>query len=170
MYNLENLAVAQGGAPKTNGRHWTNEEIQEAIFSGDDPVAQDLLRFALEEGYKGRIQSDARKVSAAFGFYLRVRKPDGSEGSQQCFNYVDGARKLVVYVNWKPETMPPDVLADYKSNLRSVLGAAFDMEALEPNVPMVAIGDNLDAFKDVIRKVQRRIDPSRSAGFPRAEA
>ena len=76
------------------------------------------------------------------------------------FNYVEGARKLVVYVAWKPETMPEAVLTEYKKDLKAALGPAFDVDALEPNVPLAAIGENLEAFKDVIRKLQRRIDPS----------
>ena len=54
---------------------------------------------------------------------------------------------------------PEAVLADYKSDLRAALGSAFDMSALEPNVPLAAIGENLKAFKDAVRKLQRRIDP-----------
>ena len=66
----------------------------------------------------------------------------------------------MVTVKWPPETVPEAVLADYKSDLRAALGSAFDMSALEPSVPLAAIGENLKAFKDAGRKLQRRIDPS----------
>jgi hypothetical protein len=36
--------------------------------------------------------------------------------------------------------------------------------ALEPNVPLTAIGENLDAFKDVIRKLQARIQQGPASG------
>jgi len=98
---------------------------------------RDLFLFAKQEGYAGRIQA---------------------AGPMQFFNYVEGARKLMVYVAWKPETMPAAVLADYKSDLRAALGPAFDVDALEPNVPLAAIGENLEAFKSVIRKLQKSIE------------
>ena len=104
------------------------------------------------------------RVSPTFSFYMQVRKPNGSAGPMQFFNYVEGARKLVVYVAWKPETMPAAVLADHKSDLRAALGPAFDVDALEPNVPLAAIGENLDAFKNVIRKLQKSIEPASSSG------
>ncbi|HEY5471672.1 MAG TPA: hypothetical protein VIK32_00630 [Candidatus Limnocylindrales bacterium] len=60
--------------------------------------------------------------------------------------------------------MPAAVLADHKSDLRAALGPAFDVDALEPNVPLAAIGENLDAFKNVIRKLQKSIEPASSSG------
>jgi hypothetical protein len=45
--------------------------------------------------------------------------------------------------------------------LQRALGPAFD--AREPNMSVTAIGDNLEAFEDLIRKLQRRrIDPTAS--------
>jgi len=106
-----------------------------------------------------QIQADALRVSAVFGFYMHVRKPNGKDGPLMFFNYVDGARQVVVYVRWKPETVPEAVLLEYKSELKAVLGAAFHADALEPNVPLAAIGENLDGFKNAIGKLQKRIDP-----------
>jgi len=157
----ENLAsAAQGRTRQTRARAWTDQEIEDVFLASDDPTVRDLFLFAKQEGYAGRIQSDAAKVSPTFGLYLHVRKPKGREGPMMFFNYVEDARKLVVTVKWPPESVPEAVLADYKSDLRAALGSAFDMSALEPNVPLAAIGENLEAFKDAVRKLQRRIDPS----------
>ncbi len=156
----DNLAAAAKGSTRASlARNRTDQEIAEVFLASDDPTVRDLFLFAQKEGAGGKIQSDAAKVSAAFGYYMRVRKPGGGEGPMMFFNYVDGARKLVIYVKWQPETVPEAVLADYKSDLAAVLGPAFRVEALEPNVPLAAIGENLEAFKGVIRKLQRRIDP-----------
>ena len=155
----ENLAAAQAGTRRSSGRIWTDQEIEDTILASDNPTVHELYRFAKEEGYGGRIQAAGPRVSAAFGFYMHVLRPDGRDGTLQFFNYVDGARKLVVYVKWPPETVPADVLAEYKSDLKAALGSAFDDHALEPNVPLAAIGDNLAAFEDAVRKLQRRIDP-----------
>jgi len=125
---------------------------------------RDLFLFAKQEDYAGRIQAAGPRVSPTFGFYMHVQKPNGTAGPMQFFNYVEGAKKLVVYVAWKPETMPEAVLAGYKSDLRAALGPAFDVGALEPNVPLTAIGENLDAFKDVIRKLQVSIEPAVAFG------
>jgi len=160
----ENLAAAQAGTRRSSARIWTDQEVEDAVLASDNPTVHELYRFAKEEGYGGRIQSNSPRVSAAFGFYMHVRRHGGSDDPMQFFNYVDGARKLVVYVKWLPETVPEAVLAEYKSDLKAALGSAFDVDALEPNVLLTAIGDNLEAFKDAVRKLQRRIDPGAAAG------
>jgi hypothetical protein len=160
----EHLAAGQARTRRSSGRIWTDQEVEDAVLASDNPTVHELYRFAKEEGYGGRIQSNSPRVSAAFGFYMHVRRQDGSDGPMQFFNYVDGARKLVVYVKWLQETGPEAVLAEYKSDLKAALGSAFDVDALEPNVLLTAIGDNLEAFKDAVRKLQRRIDPGAAAG------
>ena len=156
----ENLAITAGGGIRASrARNWTDQETEDVFLASDDPTVRDLFLFAKQESYGGKFQADAPRVSAAFGFYIYVRKPDGKEGPLMFFNYVDGARKLVIYV-WP---LPEAVVADYKSELKAVLGSAFDAEALEPNVPLVAIAENLEGFKDVIRRLRKRIEPPSAA-------
>ena len=156
----ENLAsAAQGTTRQSRARNWTDQETEDVFLASDDPTVRDLFLFAKQESFGGQIQANTPRVSAAFGFYMHVRKPNGKDGPLMFFNYVDGARQLVVYVRWEPETVPEAVLSDYKSELKAALGPAFKAEALEPNVPLAAIGENLDGFKNAVRKLQKKIDP-----------
>ena len=158
----ENLAAAaQGKTLQSHQRNWSNQEIEDVFSANDDPVVHDLFLFAKNEGYHGRIQSQAPKASATFGFYMHVRRQDGSEGVQQFFNCVDGAKKLVIYTKWSPETVPPPVLEAYKSELRAILGP--DIDNPEPNIPLAVIGEHLEEFKAAVRKLQVQIDPDREA-------
>ena len=103
-------------------------------------------------------------MSPTFGFYMHVRKPKGSDGAQQFFYCMGGSGGVVIFVDWRPETVPTEVLAEYKKDLYAVLGRSFNPRKSEASVPLAAIGENLEAFKDVIRKLQRRVDPDAAGG------
>jgi hypothetical protein len=153
----ENLNAVTQEKPRKRSR--TDQELEGEVLASDDPTVRDLYHFAKSEGYGGLIQSNSPKVSPTFGFYMHVRLPNGGEGPQQCFYCPLGWNRVVIFIKWDPVTIPPDVLEEFKSDLREVLGDAFNPKALEANVPLDAIGENLDAFKDVIRRLQRRVDP-----------
>ena len=81
---------------KPRKRDWTDVEIEDAMLASDDPTVHDLYRFAKTEG-SGQIQSTTPKVSATFGYYMRVRRSNGSIGEQQCFYHVSGSKNIVVF-------------------------------------------------------------------------
>ena len=51
------------------------------------------------------------------------------------------------------------MLEEFKRGLGRVLGLAFSPKSDEANIPLAAVADDLEAFKDVIRGLQRRVDP-----------
>jgi hypothetical protein len=166
----ENLALAaQGRTRHTRARDWTDAEIEDAMLSSDDPTVHELYRFAKTEG-SGQIQSTTPKVSATFGYYMRVRRSNGSIGDQQCFYHVSGSKNTVVFVKWSPVTVPPDVLEEFKQALGGVLGPAFSPKSDEANIPLTAVASDLEAFKQVIRRLQQRVDPGSSAAETGTEA
>ncbi len=61
-------------------------------------------------------------------------------------------------MKWRPVTVPEDILEEYKSDLRTLFGPVIDNP--EPNVPLAAVGENLEAFQDSVRKLRDRIAPS----------
>ena len=156
----ENLRAAEAGTRRNPGRMWSNAEIEDVFVSSDDPVVRDLFLFAKEEGFEGRFQSGGPKISPAFGFYLRVRRPDGSAGGNQVFNCTaDGGDSIWVYVNNYPKSaVTPDDLEAFKTDLRGLLGARVEVADRDVKIPTAALADRLDGFKDVIRAFQRRLD------------
>jgi hypothetical protein len=162
----ENLAAsARGGSRRNTGRMWSDQEIEDVFMASDDPTVRDLFLFAKQEGFGGRFQSDGPKVSPAFGFYLRVRRPDGSEGGSQVFNCTDdGGNAIMVYLNnWPPSAVSQDDLEAFKADLRAVFGSAVNVALKDVRIPIPLLADRLEAFKEAIRKMQRRVDPSRAA-------
>jgi hypothetical protein len=157
----ENLASAAEGRPRqTRGRSWTNKEIEDVFMASDDPTVRDLFLFAKAEGFKGRFQSDGPKVSPAFGFYLRVRRPNGTEGGSQVFNCTDdGGNAILVYLNnWPAAAVSAEDLDGFKADLRALLGSSINVDVKDVKIELPLLADKLDGFKEVIRKMQRRID------------
>jgi hypothetical protein len=157
----ENLAsAAQGRTRQTRARTWTDQEIEDVFLASDDPTVRDLFLFAKAEGFQGRFQSGGPKVSPAFGFYLRVRRPNGTEGGSQVFNCVgDGGNAIMVYVNnWPAAAVTPEDLDAFKADLRALCGSAVNVDLKDVRIATPLLADKVDAFKEVIRKMQRRID------------
>ena len=154
---------------KPRKRDWTDMEIEDAMLASDDPTVHDLYRFAKTEG-SGQIQSTTPKVSATFGYYMRVRRSNGAIGEQQCFYHVSGSKNIVVFVKWSPVTVPRDVLDEFKQALGRVLGPAFSPKSDEANIPLTAVANDLEAFKQVIRQLQQRVDPGSAGGDSEANA
>lgn len=158
---VEDLAAAAEGTSRRNkGRMWTDQEIEDVFMGSDDPTVRDLFLFAKAEGFGGRFQSDGPKVSPAFGFYLRVRRPSGTEGGSQVFNCVDdGGNAILVYLNnWPAAAVSAADLDAFKADLRALLGAAVNVDVKDVKIEMPLLADRLDAFKEIIRNMQRRID------------
>ena len=154
----ENLATAaQGVTRQSRQRDWTDQEIAGVFLAVDDPTVRDLFLFAQQESYDGQIQSDRPKASAAFGFYMCVRLANGDVGGRQFFYCVDGSNNLVLRMKWPTTAVPEAALDEYRSELKAALGSAVD--APEPNIPLALVAENLEGFKDAIRKLQRRIAP-----------
>ena len=163
----ENLAAtARGGSRRNTGRMWSDREIEDVFVGSDDPTVRDLFLFAKQEGFNGRFQSDGPKISPAFGFYLRVRRPDGSEGGSQVFNCTDdGGNAILVYLNnWPASAVSREDLEAFKGDLRAVFGSAVNVNVKDVKIPLPLLAENVDAFKDVIRRMQGRVDPGRPAG------
>ena len=157
----ENLAAtAQGASRRNAGRKWSDREIEDIFMASDDPTIRDLFLFAREEGFKGRFQSDGPKVSPAFGYYLRVRRPNGVEGGSQVFNCVDdGGNAILVYLNnWPATAVTPEDLEAFKADLQALFGSAINVGLKDVKIATPLLADKLDAFKEVIRSMQRRID------------
>jgi len=156
----ENLAAAaQGETRQSRARSWTNEEIEDVFMGSDDPMVRDLFLFAKNEGYKGQFQSSGTKVSPTFGFYLAVRRPDGTVAGSQCLNFGDGGKSIGLYLsNWPESSISDEVLAEYKRDLNALFGPSITFESRDVYVPLTALDGKLDSLKDVIRKLQKRID------------
>ena len=60
-------------------------------------------------------------------------------------------------MKWPTTAVPEAALDEYRSELKAALGSAVD--APEPNIPLALVAENLEGFKDAIRKLQRRIAP-----------
>lgn len=161
----ENLAaVAQGETRQNRARSWTDEEIEEVFMASDDPVVRDLFLFAKQEGYKGQFQSAGRKVSPAFGFYLAVRRPDGTLYGSQVLNFVDGGKSIGLYLsNWPKGAISDTALAEYKRKLNVLFGPTYTFGTRDVYVPLTALEGKLDSLKDVIRGLQRRISEDTEA-------
>ena len=157
----ENLAAtAQGVSRRNAGRKWSDQEIEDVFMASDDPTIRDLFLFAKEEGFNGKFQSDGPKVSPAFGFYLRVRRPNGVEGGSQVFNCVDdGGNAILVYLNnWPATAVTSEDLEAFKGDLRALCGPTVNVDLKDVKIATPLLADRLDAFKEVIREMQRRID------------
>lgn len=157
----EDLAAAgQGAARRSKGRMWSNQEIEDVFMASDDPTVRDLFLFAKAEGFKGRFQSDGPKVSPAFGFYLRVRRPNGTDGGSQVFNCTDdGGNAILVYLNnWPAAAVSAEDIDALKADLRALLGPAVNVDVKDVKIELPLLADKLDGFKEVIRSMQRRID------------
>ena len=156
----ENLAAAaQGETRQSRARSWTNEEIEDVFMGSDDPMVRDLFLFAKNEGYKGQFQSSGTKVSPTFGFYLAVRRPDGTVAGCQCLNFGDGGKFIGLYLsNWPEAAISDEVLAGYKRDLNALFGPSITFESRDVYVPLTALEGKLDSLKDVIRDLQKRID------------
>jgi hypothetical protein len=157
-------AAAHGATRRSKGRMWTDQEIEDVFIGSDDPTVRDLFVFAKAEGFKGRFQSDGPKVSPAFGFYLRVRRPSGAEGGSQVFNCVDdGGNAILVYLNnWPAAAVSAEDLDAFKADLRALFGPAVNVDVKDVKIELPLLADKLDGFKEVIRRMQRRIDAHRS--------
>jgi len=157
----ENLAsAAKGRARQTRGRPWTDQEIEDVFMASDDPTVRDLFLFAKAEGFQGRFQSGGPKVSPAFGFYLRVRRPNGTDGGSQVFNCTDdGGNAILVYLNnWPAAAVSAEDIDALKADLRALLGSAVNVDVKDVKIEIPLLADKLDGFKEVIRNMQRRID------------
>lgn len=157
----EGLEAAARGATRDNGRRvWTDQEIEDAMLAHDDPTVHELFRFAKAEGVSGRIQSGGRKLDAAFGFYVSVRRPDGSTTANQVFTYMNGRRSVIVYMKWPALAIPEPVFARYRSELRVLFGPIVDNP--EPNIALSAVGEHLEAFKEALRRLKDGIAAGRT--------
>jgi len=146
----ENIASAAQGRTRSKGKSWTNREIEEVFLGSNDPIVRDLFLFVRQESYNGQFQSSGDKVSAAFNFYVRVRRLDGSVTTNAAFQCVDGGYGLRLYLNWGNYDVPADALASYKDGLRELFGeAAVDVSMAEPSVLPAAFDEKLDAFKSL---------------------
>ena len=155
-------AAARGGSRRNTGRIWTDQEIEDVFMASDEPTVRDLFLFAKAEGFQGRFQSGGPKVSPAFGFYLRVRRPNGTEGGSQVFNCVDdGGNAILVYLNnWPAAAVSAEDLDAFKADLQALFGSAINVDVKDVKIEIPLLDDRLDAFKEVIRNMQRRIDAS----------
>ena len=148
----ENLDAVRGGGRLSKARNWSDQEIEDAVMEKSDPTVYELFRFAREEGFEGRIQGGAKRVSAGFGFYMGVPRQDGSVAPYQVFTWVDGRRKLIVYMNWESVGLPSAAITAYRNDLKALFGSV--MERPEPNILLAEVGDNIDAFESAVRQLQ----------------
>jgi hypothetical protein len=160
----ENLAsAAQGQSRQSRGRDWTDREIEDIFLAGDEPVVRDLFLFAKQESYNGQFQSKGRKVSAAFNFYARVRRADGSESPNAVFQVVDGASYVRVYMNWAPGAFPERALAECRNDLKELFGDVAKVDSPEPTIPLAALDGKLEGFEAIVRKLRDGIETSVSS-------
>ena len=61
---------------------------------------------------------------------------------------------------------PPEDLDAFKADLRALFGSAVNVDVKDVKIAMPLLADKLDAFKEVIRKMQRRIDRAARPTLP----
>jgi len=149
---------SQGRKRTINGRDWTDEEIENAFTSSDDPIARDLYLFARQYSYKGQLTAPGRKVKPSFGFYIRGYHSDGSDYTVQAFNWVEGRGFLKLYLKATVTVAPESVSEEYKKGLIELFGKAVDLSVPEHSITITAIDEKLKEFKALILKLQRDIE------------
>jgi hypothetical protein len=152
----ENIVAAKEGTQRA-GRKWTDQEVEEAFISGNDPIAKELFEFVKRYSHNGQFLASGKKQRACFGFYIHGYKPDGSDSRLQAFNYAEGDETMTIFVRMISDIAPPHVLTDYKQGLKGLFGDMINLELKEPNIKMSLLGEKLDGFKSLILKLHEEI-------------
>lgn len=128
-------------------RDRNDAEIERIFLESGDPTLRDLFLFVKRHSHDGQFQSDSAKVQPTFNFYMRVRLRSGAAGPRVALEYRHGESKVRLYLNWERKYLvPQDALATYREELGDLYGAAIDLSAPEPSVPLEAVAGKLDDF------------------------
>ena len=68
--------------------------------------------------------------------------------------YDEHAPFLRVFLNWAPDIIRPDALAEFKAGLKRLFGSAVDINKAAPAVPLVLIGRRLSEFRGILLKLR----------------
>ena len=147
-------AAAQVATPATGARIWADEQLEQLFLSSSQPVVRDLFLLAKEVNFNGLIQWRGRKANASFNFFVPTRRGDGSLSANILARYDEHAPFLRVFLNWAPDIIRPDALAEFKAGLKRLFGSAIDINKAAPAVPLVLVGRRFSEFRAVLLKLR----------------
>ncbi len=145
----ENLHAVQQGIPRA-GRNYSDDEIYDAFISSYDPTAKDLIKFAKQESFEGRISSGGRTVEPNFGFYVSGKDGDGALKTLQLLNCSVVSTKIKIYFNMAESISSPELITQLKDKLKNLFMDEIDINMKEPTILLSVVADKLDEFKEIV--------------------